>query len=193
MVLFFHQKDKNKRVKSLFAPILRGLLQLSPAGLQSWMLWGLVPQVQDQPLPPVGEELGSPMWGSELSLLWENLSSLWVAHPEGTGFNYFARLFLLPVSLWPFFIEFHCGRSFLVGSGLFHRRFVAQIVVIFVCPWEDINSGSSFYSSILAAFPTLLIDWKPSAFNQLLIHLLIHSIYYLPATVLGYGNVRYVK
>lgn len=32
---FFTKKDKNKRVKSLFALILRGLLQLSPAGLQS--------------------------------------------------------------------------------------------------------------------------------------------------------------
>ena len=46
------------------------------------------------------------MWGSELSLLWENFSSLWVAHPEGTGFDYIVYLFLLHVSLWPSLLAF---------------------------------------------------------------------------------------
>ena len=28
------------------------------------------------------------MWGTEFPLLWENLSSLWVGHPGGMGFDY---------------------------------------------------------------------------------------------------------
>ena len=43
-----------------------------------------------------------------------------------------------------------CRRSFLVSSGLFHRFMVVlQIIVILVCPWEEVSS-SWFHSAILA-------------------------------------------
>ena len=42
-----------------------GLLQLSPTGLQSQMLWGLISWCETS-------RLESLAWGSELSLLWEN-------------------------------------------------------------------------------------------------------------------------
>ena len=49
-------------------PSPQGLLQLSTAGLQSQMLWGLIFLVLDP-------RLGSLIWGSELRLLWENIWS----------------------------------------------------------------------------------------------------------------------
>ena len=106
--------------KVSISPSPVGLLQLSPIGLQSQMLWGLVflvpdpqagePDMELRTLIPVGEPLQSnysPVCG---------LPTLRV----GMGFDYSTSLRLLPISLWFLLYVFSC-RSFLVGSNLFHR------------------------------------------------------------------------
>ena len=69
--------------------------------------------------------MGSPTWGSDLSLLWENLCSViilqFVGHPTGVmGLDYIVSPPVLPTPLWFLLYVFSCRRSFLVGSGLFH-------------------------------------------------------------------------
>ena len=56
------------RVKS-FSPSLVGLLQLSPTGLQSEMVWGLLFLVLDL-------QTGVLTWGSTFSLWWENFCNI---------------------------------------------------------------------------------------------------------------------
>ena len=61
------------------------------------------------------------MWGSELSLLWENpcaelLTSLW--ETVGMEIDYIPKAPILPFRCG-FFFNFECIISFLVGSSLF--------------------------------------------------------------------------
>ena len=70
--------------------------------------------------------LGSLMWGSELSLLWENLCNITILQfvgclPRDMGFDYIASPPLLLVSFWFLLYVFSYRRSFLVGSSLFHQ------------------------------------------------------------------------
>ena len=102
------------RVKSI-SPIPVRLLNLSPAGLQNQMSRGLCSWCRTP-------GLGSLTWGSELSLLWENLCNIIILQfvgcpPRGMGLDYITSLHIL---LWFLLYIFSC-RSFLIGSGLFHR------------------------------------------------------------------------
>ena len=73
------------------------------------------------------------MWGSEFSLLWENLCNIiflqFVAFSSfshtwagggGMRFDYITSPPLLPISLWYLFYFLSC-RSFLIGSSTFHQ------------------------------------------------------------------------
>ena len=71
-------------------------------------------------------KLGSPRWGSELSLLEENLCNIIILYfvgcpSRGMGLDYIMSPPLLPVSLCFLLHVFSCRRSFLVDSGLLHQ------------------------------------------------------------------------
>ena len=107
------------RVESLFPPVLWSSCTQAPLTSKAKCSGGSSSQCQTP-------RLGSLKWGSELSLLWENLcdiiiSSLWVAHLASMGFDYIVNVLLLP-SCCDFFFVFGCRISFLVGSSLFCRQ-----------------------------------------------------------------------
>ena len=93
-------------------------------------------------------QLGSLMWGSELSLQWDNLwdrviFSLWVTHPAGMGFDYIVKVPLLPSHCGSFFI-FGCRISFMVGSRVFLSIVVQQLVS---CDFGAFMRGEKVISS----------------------------------------------
>ena len=123
------------------------LLKLSPAGLKAKCSGNSSSRCRTP-------SLESPMWGSELSLLCENLCIVIILQlvgcpPRGVEFDYISSLPLLPISLRFLLYVFSCRRSFLVGSSLFSLMVVLQRVVTLMCLPEEISSGS-FYSTILA-------------------------------------------
>ena len=114
------------------------LLKVSPTSLQSQTLWGLIFPVQDC-------WARKTTWGSDLSLLGENLCShnhsLVCGLPtlvHGTWLYHISAgptCFIVVPSLYIFFI---CS-SFLVGSSLF-QWCVSQVAVILLCPWKQQGS-----------------------------------------------------
>ena len=91
------------------------------------ILWGRLLHCQT----PLARQ-GSLMWGSELSLLWENVSnnfSVWIAHVASMGFDFTMIAPLLPsrcVSV------FGCRISFLVGSSMF----CLCLFSFYLCFWD---------------------------------------------------------
>ena len=81
--------------------------------------------------------LRSLMWGSELSLLWENLCNIiilkFVGCPPGR--------YRILSSHCDFFFVFGCKICFLVVSSPFLSMVVQQVVVILVFLWEEVGSG----------------------------------------------------
>ena len=75
---------------------------------------------------------------------------------KGVGLGYTVSLPLLPISLWLFLLSIIVGRSFLLPFQSFASIVALQIIVILVCLWEDVSSGSS-YSAILATSSLLLL------------------------------------
>ena len=78
------------------------------------------------------------MWGSELSLLWENFCGIivfqFVSWPPGVyGFDFTVIVPLL-LSCCGFFFVFGCRISFLVGSSAFLLVVVQSLAVILVFP-----------------------------------------------------------
>ena len=97
--------------------------KVSPAHLQSQILWGLIFHTQDP-------WAGKPMWGSAPLLLRESLSScnyspICGLPTVGVGLDYIVTLPLLPM-LWFFLHIFSCRRSFLV-------RFQSFSLILFFC------------------------------------------------------------
>ena len=93
------------------------LLQLRPSGLQSQMFWGGLSS------PCWSPGLGILMWGSELSLLWENVCNIIslqsVGHPPGgRGIWLYHRSVPPPLLL---LYVFSSRKSFLVVCSLFHQ------------------------------------------------------------------------
>ena len=102
------------RVESLLPSVLWSSCTQVPLALQSQMLSRLLLRMPDA-------HLGSLAWGSELSLLWENLCSImsfqFVGGLVGMGFGYIVTAPFLP-SCCGFFV-FGCRLSFWKGSSLF--------------------------------------------------------------------------
>ena len=59
--------------------------------------------------------------------------------------DYTLSLTLLPISLWFLLYIFSCRRSFLLVLWSFSWVVSLQIVVILVCPWEEVSSESSYF------------------------------------------------
>ena len=102
------------RVKSVFPTILWSSCFQALLAFKSKYSGGSSSQCQTP-------GLGSLMWGSDLSLLWENLCNIiilqFVGHPpRGYGF---ACIVSLPLLLWFLLYVFSCRRSFPEGFSLF--------------------------------------------------------------------------
>ena len=83
--------------------------------------------------------LGSLMWGSELSLLWENLRDIIILQfvgcpPRGYEVWLFCKCAPLPSHCGLFFV-FGCRISFLVGSSLFFLESILFIYFYFWLRW----------------------------------------------------------
>ena len=106
------------RVESLFPPVVWSSCTQVPLAFKPKCSEGSSSQCQTP-------RLESLTWGSDLSLLWENLCDiiifqLLVSHPVGMALDYIMNVPLL-LSCCGFFFVFGCGISFLVGSSLFCR------------------------------------------------------------------------
>ena len=100
--------------------------------------WAGVPSVGLRPLAP---------WGGPLIIV---VLLLFVGHwPKGVGPNFTTFLPLLPVSLWFLLYILHCGKLFLLVLRRFSWLIALQIVITWVCLWEEMSSESS-YLAILA-------------------------------------------
>ena len=126
------------------------LLQLSPTGLQSQILWGLFLMSDLQ--------TGSLICGSELSHLWKNFCDIilqFVGHPPRVyGIWLYHECAPPTVLLWLLLYVFGC-RIFFGSFQFFLSMVVQQLVVVLVCLWEEVSSRS-FYSAILSR------NWKSS-------------------------------
>lgn len=96
--------------------------------------------------------LGSLRWGSEPSLLGQNLYHCNYP-PVGRWPTWVWVLIILPsppfllVSLcFPLYI-FSCRRSFLLVFWSFSAIVALETVVILACPWEQVSTGSSYIAT----------------------------------------------
>ena len=117
------------------------LLYISPAGFQSQMLWGSSTQCRSL-------RLGSPTWGSDLSLLRADLCGC--DSPPTCGSPHWWCGFSLDCtsapptrltvaySLYPW-LQKMCSASLQVIL----ETVIPYVVVVFVCLWEEVSSGSS--------------------------------------------------
>ena len=112
--------------------------------------WPSKPDTLGAPFPGSGiPRLGSPTWALEPSLVWEKYYIIIILHCAlptwGVGLDYILSvLSLLPVLLSFLLYVFVYGRPFLYRFWFSPVMAILQKVVILVCSWEEVNSGS-FY------------------------------------------------
>lgn len=110
MVPFFHQLKKDSQTLFMNC-VLDRIRTLHPRQILRRMFCFVL--------------LFSPMWGSELSLPWENLCSITVLQCEGRhpgGWDVIlSKPTLLPISMCLLLYVFRCRISFLIGSSLFQQ------------------------------------------------------------------------
>ena len=165
----------------LFPPVLWS----SPAGLQSQMLWGLIPLMPDPPAWGAWHGLGTHSWENLCDpVIFQFLGhpSMWSSIHPGTGFDYIMSASLLQSCCGLFFV-FGSWTSLLVGSGSGLLMVVQYSVVILVFSWEEVSSGPSvppscqeikklliFKLSFLLGFLCLPM-WKTCFYNKEMLHL----------------------
>ena len=161
------------------------VLWSSPAGLQSQMLWGLIPLMPDP--PPEEPDMGLELTPGRTSVILL-FSSFWVIHPCGHPSIRVQGLITLWVhsllqSCCGLFFVFGSWTSLLVGSGSGLLMVVQYSVVILVFSWEEVSSGPSvppscqeikklliFKLSFLLGFLCLPM-WKTCFYNKEMLHL----------------------
>ena len=75
------------------------------------------------------------------------ISPLLVSHcPEGAGSDRAVSLLLFPTPMWPFLYILSCRKPVLLVFRSFSEIVVLYVVVVLVCPWEGVSSGSSHFA-----------------------------------------------
>ena len=130
----------------------------SPPFLQSQTFWGLIFLLQDPPGCSAQCEAQTPSSSGRTSAVVIILP--FMDHPPRVYLDYTPSPHLLPILLW-FLLYIFSYRPFLLFFPSFSSVVALQVFVIFVCPWEELSSGSS-YSTILAIPPRLFFEGEQS-------------------------------
>ena len=144
------------RVEFLFSPVLWSSCHQAPLAFKAKCSGGSSSLCQ---IP----RLGSQTWGSELSLLWENLCDTiifqFVGHPPSRYGIWLYHKYALLLSCCGFFFVFGHRISFFGRFQSFLLMVVQQIVVVLVFSWEEVSSSPSTLSSCPRTQSRRLRQW----------------------------------